>query len=403
MAQVTGHPNLVSLIGVVTSGAPLLLLLSFCENGALLNYLQDAKAALKSPTQAAKAKMAAEIAAGMAHLIACKFVHRDLAARNVLLDSKKVCKIADFGLSRGTAGASSSSVADGDEEDYYRSRTGTFPVRWTDPNAMQTMRFSELSDVWSFGVTVLEIFIDGSKPYPKMKNAEVITQVQAGYRAPQPDGCPLAVYSVMLQCWAEDSATRPRFAKIADLLREIVGADSSDESMHESANPIATSSSDSDDYATPVSHNPAHDSNNESHYNGGRSDPYTSPAPAPPLRRRSSYGAQQQHENGVGSPTAGDAEDEDAYLTPVSNTHVAETEFLLAISAVNSIDDANAYLTVSKNQQHGGAAVGEDSDRGSDDSDGENDDYLTVSTTHNGFEVDDDAWGDSDISEDEEV
>jgi serine/threonine protein kinase len=408
MAQVTGHPNLVSLIGVVTSGAPLLLLLSFCENGALLNYLQDAKAALKTPTQAVKVKMAAEIAAGMAHLIACKFVHRDLASRNVLLDSEKVCKIADFGLARGTAGASSSSVADGDEEDYYRSRTGTFPVRWTDPNAMQTMRFSELSDVWSFAVTVLEIFIDGSKPYPKMKNAEVITKVQAGYRAPQPDGCPPAVYGVMLQCWAEDSATRPRFAKIADLLREIVGAAGS-ESIQESANPIASNSS-SDDYATPVSHNPAHDSNDESHYNGSRSAPYDAPAPAPPVRRRSSRGAkangaQQQHENQMGSPTAGNinVEDEDAYLTPVSNSNVAEMEFLQAISAVNCLNDADTYLTVSTHQQHGGAAAVEEFNSDINDSDGENDEYLTVSTTHNGFEEDDAAWGDSDISEDAEV
>ena len=40
MAQVTGHPNLVSLIGVVTSGAPLLLILTFCEHGSLLSYLK---------------------------------------------------------------------------------------------------------------------------------------------------------------------------------------------------------------------------------------------------------------------------------------------------------------------------------------------------------------------------
>ena len=36
-------------------------------------------------------------------------VHRDLAARNVLLTSEKQCKVADFGLSRNTAG-----------KDYYR-------------------------------------------------------------------------------------------------------------------------------------------------------------------------------------------------------------------------------------------------------------------------------------------
>jgi len=36
MAQVPEHPNLVSLIGVVTSGSPTLMLVSYCENGSLL-------------------------------------------------------------------------------------------------------------------------------------------------------------------------------------------------------------------------------------------------------------------------------------------------------------------------------------------------------------------------------
>ena len=43
MAQVSGHPNLVSLIGVVTSGTPLMLLLSLCEHGALLSVLKERK------------------------------------------------------------------------------------------------------------------------------------------------------------------------------------------------------------------------------------------------------------------------------------------------------------------------------------------------------------------------
>ena len=35
MAQVTGHPHLVSLVGVVTRGAPLMLVISICEGGSL--------------------------------------------------------------------------------------------------------------------------------------------------------------------------------------------------------------------------------------------------------------------------------------------------------------------------------------------------------------------------------
>jgi ephrin-B len=219
MAQVSGHPNLVSLIGVVTSGAPLLLLLSLCENGSLLSLLKKRKEkrpGSKRVTLAERVKMALDTARGMEHLTANKFVHRDLAARNVLVDALLQCKIADFGLARGTAGARAgpNTNEDGEEEEYYRSRTGTFPVRWTAPEAMQTMRFTEGSDVWSFGITMIEVFTDGTKPYATMDNAAVISQVQGGYRAPQPKLCPAPMYALMLECWHVKAAGRPTFTRL---------------------------------------------------------------------------------------------------------------------------------------------------------------------------------------------
>lgn len=164
MAQVTGHPNLVSLVGVVTSGAPLLLLVSLCENGSVLDYLKEKRSVME------KMQMACEIAMGMEHLIGAKFIHRDLAARNVLVDVSRTCKVADFGLSRATTVGGAANAQDASEdtdgkEDYYRSQHGVFPVRWTSPESMETLRFTVASDVWSYGVTVLEIYQDGTRPY----------------------------------------------------------------------------------------------------------------------------------------------------------------------------------------------------------------------------------------------
>lgn len=44
-----------------------------------------------------------------------------------------------------------------------------------------------------------------------MTNAEVLHQVDHGYRMPSPPGCPPALYDIMLECWHRDPMKRPTF------------------------------------------------------------------------------------------------------------------------------------------------------------------------------------------------
>lgn len=224
MAQVSGHRNLVALVGVVTSGAPLLLLLSFCEKGSLLSYLKSIAVDSNAEplTELARLTMAHGITEGMQHLVEHHFVHRDLAARNVLVDALGVCKVADFGLSRLTAVGSGSGTDGNEQSEYYRSQSGTFPIRWTSPEAFQEMKFTTASDVWSFAIVVIEIYTDGAKPYPGMKNAEVINSVSGGYRTPKPPLCSAKLYKILLDCWSEDPSDRPRFDALAELLAALM-------------------------------------------------------------------------------------------------------------------------------------------------------------------------------------
>ena len=115
MGQVSYHANVVSLIGVVTRGDPLIVVVSYCEHGDIKHVLGKAAADGTPWSEARKLRMCHEVASGMAHLVECQIVHRDLASRNVLLTSSNACKVADFGLSRFTA-----------SENYYRSQQGTF-------------------------------------------------------------------------------------------------------------------------------------------------------------------------------------------------------------------------------------------------------------------------------------
>ena len=59
------------------------------------------------------------------------------------------------------------------DAEYYVSRGGKIPVKWTAPEALNYKKYSTASDVWSFGVVLYEIWTLGLKPYHNMSNAEV--------------------------------------------------------------------------------------------------------------------------------------------------------------------------------------------------------------------------------------
>ena len=44
-----------------------------------------------------------------------------------------------------------------------------------------------------------------------MTNAEVLHQVEHGYRMPMPPNCPAALYAIMIECWNKDPVKRPTF------------------------------------------------------------------------------------------------------------------------------------------------------------------------------------------------
>ncbi|KAF7257486.1 hypothetical protein EG68_08281 [Paragonimus skrjabini miyazakii] len=53
-----------------------------------------------------------------------------------------------------------------------------------------------------------------------MHNAEVLRQVEAGYRMSKPPGCPPELYDLMLECWAADEQKRPSFVEIQKRLED---------------------------------------------------------------------------------------------------------------------------------------------------------------------------------------
>ena len=192
------HVNVIGLLGVVTRGTPYLLVLQFCDKGPLSGIVGRSDIGV-----ARQIHFAAGIAAGMAYLASRRFVHRDLASRNVLVDAADAPKIADFGMSRELDSAA-----------YYRMTDvgGALPLRWCSPEVFEHQKFSEASDVWAFGITLIEVFDRAGTPYCDWTHAYVCERVKDGFQLPRPASCPLAVYAgVILPCFERDPASRPSF------------------------------------------------------------------------------------------------------------------------------------------------------------------------------------------------
>ncbi|XP_037888697.1 tyrosine-protein kinase Src42A isoform X3 [Glossina fuscipes] len=211
------HNKLIQLYAVCTVEEPIYIITELMKHGSLLEYLQAIAGKGRSLKMPVLIDMAAQIAAGMAYLESQNYIHRDLAARNVLVGDNNIVKIADFGLARLI------------KEDEYEARVGArFPIKWTAPEAANYSKFSIKSDVWSFGILLTELVTYGRIPYPGMTNAEVLTQVEHGYRMPQPPNCDQRLYEIMLECWHKDPMRRPTFETLQWKLEDFYTSDQSD-------------------------------------------------------------------------------------------------------------------------------------------------------------------------------
>ncbi|XP_062162264.1 cysteine-rich receptor-like protein kinase 44 isoform X4 [Alnus glutinosa] len=148
------HRNLVRLIGFCLEGNERLLIYEFLPNSSLDKFIFDPiKRAVLDWER--RYKIIGGIARGILYLhedSQLRIIHRDLKAENILLDADMNPKISDFGTAKlfvldQTQGNSKKVM-------------GTYG--YMPPEYVRHGRFSVKSDVFSFGVLVLEI-VSGTK------------------------------------------------------------------------------------------------------------------------------------------------------------------------------------------------------------------------------------------------
>ncbi|OQV14770.1 Tyrosine-protein kinase PR2 [Hypsibius exemplaris] len=203
------HERIVRFFGGALTQEPepsVWLVSELAPHRSLLECLRDPL--LKTNlTVMALCDIAVQICDAMKYLEARDIVHGDLSARNVLVFSRLKVKVGDVGLSR---------VLDGGNHTHEAARRAA----WFPPEYIRTGRFNCLSDVWSFGVTLWEIFSFGLEPWAGCTVAEIMGHVEASPagRLDQPDLCPKDYYKIMWDCWSLLEGERPTFAKLFEIL-----------------------------------------------------------------------------------------------------------------------------------------------------------------------------------------
>nr|XP_043618101.1 G-type lectin S-receptor-like serine/threonine-protein kinase At4g27290 [Erigeron canadensis] len=148
------HRNLVKILGYCIHGNEMILVYEYMANKSLDSFLFDEtrSSMLDWPCRF-------QIIHGMARAIlylhqdSClQIIHRDLKAGNVLLDADMNPKISDFGLARKFVGSDTLTKT--------KNVVGTYG--YISPEYAVHGKFSTKSDVFSFGVLVLEI-VSGKK------------------------------------------------------------------------------------------------------------------------------------------------------------------------------------------------------------------------------------------------
>ncbi|UJR38014.1 hypothetical protein I4U23_030696 [Adineta vaga] len=200
------HHCICTLYGIVDStDDSMMMVIELLLLGSMLDYLWKNK---HSVGEHRLKLWASQIADGMAYMERKGIVHRDLAARNILMQSTDQVKISDFGLSRRI-----------DADVYMQKSDSKIPVKWYAPEAISIGKFTTKSDVWSFGITLWEMFSYAATPYGDMSGTDVYYYLQHGKRLERPSRCPSSIYQVMLKTWEWDEKKRPTFSQLFQLLK----------------------------------------------------------------------------------------------------------------------------------------------------------------------------------------
>lgn len=219
------HKNLVRLLGYCAEGSNRMLVYEYVDNGNLEQWLHGDVGPSSPLTWDIRINILIKTAKGLLYLhegLEPKVVHRDIKSSNILLDKQWNSKVSDFGLAKLLGSGST----------YVTTRVmGTFG--YVAPEYASTGMLNESSDVYSFGILIMEVIsgrtpVDYSRPPGEVNLVEwlktmVSNRNSEGVLDPKIPDKPSSralkrTLLVSLKCVDPDSQKRPKMGHVIHML-----------------------------------------------------------------------------------------------------------------------------------------------------------------------------------------
>ncbi|CAK9149001.1 unnamed protein product [Ilex paraguariensis] len=218
------HPRLVNLLGFAgDSEERKLLVVEFMPNGSLFDLLHSST---RPPGWARRVRFSLQIAKAVQFLHSSNppVIHRDIKSSNVLIDGNFNARLGDFGLAlRGHV-----------EDVRVKSTPPAGTLGYLDPSYLAPCDLSTKTDVFSFGILILEIIsgrnaidMNYSPPsvvdwaVPVIKSGDYAEIFDARIRPPEDTEAMQQLAAVAAKCVRSTASKRPGMAEVVECLKKV--------------------------------------------------------------------------------------------------------------------------------------------------------------------------------------
>ncbi|RHZ76407.1 hypothetical protein Glove_198g65 [Diversispora epigaea] len=180
-----------------------MMVMNYAECGSLRNLLNNK---FEELTWKKKSDILSTIVNGLTNIHEMDLIHKDLHSGNIVNQTLTLCFITDFGLCKP--------VSENDPEKIY----GVIP--YVAPETLSRGKYTQSSDIYSFGMVMLEVLTSYPPYYNIPHNANLVMDICKGFKPEIKCKIPQFFKEIMEKCWNFEPLNRPTAKELKSRLDE---------------------------------------------------------------------------------------------------------------------------------------------------------------------------------------